>query len=88
MLKMSNGTSIDNSRVDDWQTLVNKPVISIDGQEIGIVRSIQAESLMVDNGPITPDHYLIPKSSVERVENGIIHLKDDSKFVEDRYRFE
>jgi hypothetical protein len=88
MLKMSNGTSIDNSRVDDWQTLVNKPVIAIDGQEIGIVRSIQAESLMVDNGPITPDHYLIPKSSVERVENGIIHLKDDSKFVEDRYRFE
>ena len=88
MVKMSDGTSMGNNRIDDWQTLVNKPVIAIDGQEIGIVRSIQAESLMVDYGPITPDHYLIPKSSVERFENGIIHLKDDSKFVEDRCRFE
>ena len=45
---MSDGTSMGNNRIDDWQTLVNKPVIAIDGQEIGIVRSIKAESLMVD----------------------------------------
>jgi hypothetical protein len=43
---------------------------------------------MVDYGPITPDHYLIPKSSVKNFENGVIHLKNDSKFVETQYRFE
>jgi hypothetical protein len=85
---MNDGRSTGSDMIDDWQTLVNKPIIATDGQEIGIVRSIQAESLMVDYGPITPDHYLIPKSSVERFENGIIRLKEDSKFVEDRYRFE
>jgi hypothetical protein len=88
MVKMGNDAGANYREIGDWQALVNKPVIAIDGQEIGIVRSIQAESLMVDYGPITPDHYLIPKSSVERFENGIIHLKDDSKFVENRYKFE
>lgn len=76
------------SEINDWQALVNKPVIASDGQEVGIVRSIQPQSLMVDYGPITPDHYLIPKSSVKNFENGVIHLKNDSKFVETQYRFE
>jgi hypothetical protein len=85
---MGDDSSISNNKTYDWQILVNKPVFAIDGQEIGIVRSIQPESLVVDYGPITPDHYLIPKSSVKGFENGVIHLKNDSKFVENHYRFE
>jgi hypothetical protein len=87
-MRMSDETNARYNGISDWQALVNKPVIANDGQEVGIVRSIQPESLMVDYGPITPDHYLIPKSSVKNFENGIIHLKNDSKFVESRYRFE
>jgi hypothetical protein len=57
MVKMGNDAGANYREIGDWQA---KPVIAIDGQEIGIVRSIQAESLTVDYGPITPDHYLIP----------------------------
>jgi hypothetical protein len=85
---MGDETNAHYNEISDWQVVVNKPVIANDGQEVGIVRSIQPESLMVDYGPITPGHYLIPKSSVKNFENGIIHLKNDSKFVESRYRFE
>jgi hypothetical protein len=88
MVKMRDDTNANYSEIGDWQALVNKPVIASDHQEVGIVRSIHPESLMVDYGPITPDHYLIPKSSVKDFENGIIHLKNDSKFVESRYKFE
>jgi hypothetical protein len=88
MVEMGDDTEANYSEIGDWQTLVNKPVIASDGQEVGIVRSTQPESLMVDYGPITPDHYLIPKSSVKNFENGVIHLKNDSKFVETQYRFE
>jgi hypothetical protein len=53
MVKMGDDAGANYREIGDWQALVNKPVIAIDGQEIGIVRSIQAESLMVDYGPIT-----------------------------------
>jgi hypothetical protein len=88
MVTMDDDTNANYSDIGDWQALVNKPVIASDGQEVGIVRSIQPERLMVDYGPITPDHYLIPKSSVKNFENGVIHLKNDSKFVEAQYKFE
>jgi hypothetical protein len=76
------------NEIDDWQALVNKPVYANDGREVGIVRSIQSENLMVDYGPITPDHFLVPKSSVKDFDQGVVHLNKDSKFVEDHYRFE
>jgi hypothetical protein len=74
--------------INDWQTLVNKPVYTDDGKEVGIVRSIQSENLIVDYGPITPDHFLVPKSSVRAFEKGIVHLNESSQFVEGHYRFE
>jgi hypothetical protein len=43
---------------------------------------------MVDYGPITPDHFLVPKSSVKDFDQGVVHLNKDSKFVEGHYRFE
>lgn len=80
--------STQNNGIGDWQTLVNKPVYTDDGKEVGIVRSIQSENLMVDYGPITPDHFLVPKSSVRDFENGIVHLNRSSQFVESHYKFE
>ncbi len=80
--------STQNNGISDWQTLVNKPVYTDDGKEVGIVRSIQSENLMVDYGPITPDHFLVPKSSVRDFENGVVHLNRSSQFVESHYKFE
>ena len=78
----------ENNEISDWQGLVNKPVYSNDAQEVGIVTAIQPQHIVVSYGPITTDKYLIPKSSVKNVERGIIYLNEDTKFVEDNYRFE
>ncbi len=80
--------STPTNRIKDCQTLVNKPVYTDDGKEVGIVRSIQSENLIVDYGPITPDHFLVPKSSVRAFEKSIVYLNRSSQFVEGHYRFE
>ena len=77
-----------NDGISDCQELVNKPVYSSDEHEVGIVSVIQPQHLVVSFGPLTPDKYLIPKSSIKNIERGIVYLKENNKFVEDNYRFE
>ena len=72
----------------DWQYLVNKPVYSSDGKDVGVVRSIQPEKLIISFGAVTPDKYLIPKSSVRNIERGIVYLSKTESFVEDNYKYE
>jgi sporulation protein YlmC with PRC-barrel domain len=81
-------TSPIEEKIDDWQKIVNKPVFTRDGKDIGVVESIQAEKIIVTSGPITPDKYAIPKSSiVDFDESGIVRLKEDGKVVEHHYKF-
>ncbi|HZA06141.1 MAG TPA: hypothetical protein VE619_00435 [Nitrososphaeraceae archaeon] len=77
-----------NIKITDWQQLVNKPVYTADGKQVGIVRTVELENLIVDSGPITPDKYLVPKSSITNFERGIVNLDKDSKFVDENYKFE
>ena len=74
--------------IDDWQTLVNKPVFTRDGMDVGVVSEIQPEKLIVTYGPITPDKYLIPKSSVTTIENGVVYLNETGDLVKRNYKFE
>jgi len=78
----------NNLIIEDWQSLVNKPVYSSNGNDIGIVRSVQPEFLITSYGSITQDRYLIPKSSVQTIKNGIIYINEDSDFVEQNFKFE
>jgi hypothetical protein len=78
----------NGNTIDDWQILVNKPVFASDGKEVGIIRSIQPNNLIISYGPVTPDKYLIPKSSVKNFTNGVLYLNDGSEFIENNYRFE
>ena len=77
-----------NTIVEDWQALVNKPIYSSNGKDIGIVRSVQPESLIASFGSITQDRYLIPKTSVQSFKNGIIYINEESDFVEQNFKFE
>jgi hypothetical protein len=77
-----------NERISESQQLVNKPVYTVDGKHIGIVRTVQPENLVVESGPITPDKYLIPKSTINNFDRGIVYLNKDAKFVDDNYKFE
>jgi hypothetical protein len=78
----------DSNRIDDWQSLVNKPVYASDGKQIGIVSSVQPEKLVVSYGPLTPDKYLIPKSSIKTFDNGIVYLNEKSEYITSTYQFE
>ncbi|HJS82277.1 MAG TPA: PRC-barrel domain-containing protein [Nitrososphaera sp.] len=72
----------------NWQTLVNKPVYSSDGKDIGVVREIQPQKIIVSYGPITPDLYAIPKSSMEDFKDGVVYLAETGGYVEHNYKFE
>lgn len=74
--------------IEDWQSLVNKPVFTSDGKDVGVVSQIQPEKLVVTYGPITPDKYLIPKSSITSIEKGVIYLNETGNFVESNYKYE
>jgi sporulation protein YlmC with PRC-barrel domain len=81
------GSNIDE-KIGEWQQLVNKPVYTTDGKEVGIVRTIQPEHLVIEYGPVTRDkRYLIPKSSINNFDRGIVYLNKDAKFVDDNYKF-
>jgi hypothetical protein len=46
-MRMSDEINARYNGISDWQVLVNKPVVAKDGQEVGIVRSIQPESIRI-----------------------------------------
>ena len=77
-----------NIIVEDWQSLVNKPVYSSNGKDIGIVKSIQPEFFITTFGSIAKDKFLIRKTSLQSINNGIIYIKEDSDFVENNFKFE
>ncbi|HEX5921086.1 MAG TPA: hypothetical protein VFY55_04825 [Nitrososphaeraceae archaeon] len=74
--------------IEDWQDLINKPVISSNEREIGVVSDVQPLHIIVSSGPITPNKYNIPKKLVNKFENGVVHLSFSQKDVEDNYEFE
>ena len=81
-------TDKNNVIVEDWQSIVNKPVYSSDGKDIGVVRSVQPEYFISSFGPVTPEKYLVPKSSIQTIKNGIIYINQDSDYVEKNFKYE
>lgn len=75
-------------RVEDWQSLVNKPVISSDEKDIGVVSAVQPLHIIVNSGPITPNKYNIPKDLVTKFENGVVYLKSSQNDIQAKYEFE
>ena len=76
------------NKIEDWQSLINKQVISSDEREIGVVSDVQPLHIIVSSGAITPDKYNIPKELVSKFEDGIISLTVNQMDVEDNYEFE
>ena len=62
----------ENSKeITDWQALA-KTSLSIVAMEKNqeLFLQLQPEKLVVSTEPITPDKYLIPKSSIKNFDNG------------------
>ena len=79
---------METKEISDWQAVVNKPVYTVDGKQVGILSSVQAERIVVTYGPITPNKYLIPKSSIKEFKDGIVYLIEREEFVVKNYQFE
>lgn len=76
------------SKIEDWQALINKPVLSIDEKEIGVVSDVQPLHIIVSSGPVTPNKFNIPKKLVSKFENGVVYLSSSQKDVSDDHEFE
>lgn len=76
------------SKIEDWQALINKPVLSIDEKEIGVVSDVQPLHIIVSSGPVTPNKFNIPKKLVSKFENGVVYLSSSQKDVSDNHEFE
>jgi anthranilate/para-aminobenzoate synthase component II len=76
------------SKIEDWQALINKPVLSIDQKEIGVVSDVQPLHIIVSSGPVTPNKYNIPKKLISKFENGVVYLSSSQKDVSDNHEFE
>jgi anthranilate/para-aminobenzoate synthase component II len=74
--------------ITDWEGLVNKPLLTSDGTEVGIISAVQPEKLVVSHGPITPDKYIIPKSSIKMFKDGVVYIHENFKAVDKNYKFE
>lgn len=76
------------SKIDDWRALINKPVLSIDEKEIGVISDVQPLHIIVSSGPVTPNKYNVPKTMINKFENGIVYLTLSQKEVSDNHEFE
>lgn len=76
------------NKIEDWQSLINKPVLSVDEKEIGVVSDVQPLHIIVSSGPVTPNKYNIPKKLISKFENGVVYLSSSHKDVSDNHEFE
>jgi anthranilate/para-aminobenzoate synthase component II len=76
------------SKIEDWQALINKPVLSIDEKEIGVVSDVQPLHIIVSSGPVTPNKYNIPKKLISKFKNGVVYLSSSQKDISDNHEFE
>lgn len=76
------------SKIENWQALINKPVLSIDEKEIGVVSDVQPLHIIVKSGAVTPNKFNIPKKLISKFENGVVYLSSSQKDVSDNHEFE
>lgn len=76
------------NKIEDGQALINKPVITNDQKEIGVVSDVQPLHLIVSSGPVTPNKYNIPKELISKFENGVVYLSLSQQEVADKHEFE
>lgn len=88
IIKCNKVSIISMDKIEEWQALINKPAISNDGIEIGVVSAVQPLHIIVNSGPITPNKYNIPKELVTKFENGIVYVSSSQKDIESNYEFE
>jgi hypothetical protein len=60
--KNNDNTHNDDDPFSNWSDLIHKPVYSNDGKNLGFLRRILSDYMVVGEGLITVKKYFIPKS--------------------------
>jgi hypothetical protein len=58
----------------DWSIHINKPVYSIDGKRLGLLRKSSSDYLIISGGLINLSRYFVPKSMAESASKSGIKL--------------
>jgi hypothetical protein len=69
-----NNDNNDDDPFSNWSDLIHKPVYSIDGKNLGFLRRILSDYMVVGGGLINLKKYFIPKSLAESVSKKGIRL--------------
>jgi hypothetical protein len=81
----------NNYNYDDpfsnWSDLIHKPVYSIDGKNLGFLRKINSDYMVVGAGLISLKSYFIPKSLAESVSKKGIRLNITAYEARSRYSY-
>jgi hypothetical protein len=81
----------NNYNYDDpfsnWSDLIHKSVYSIDGKNLGFLRKIHSDYMIVGTGLISLKSYFIPKSLAESVSKRGIRLNITAYEVRSRYSY-
>lgn len=71
----------------DWIDLVHKPVYSIDGRKLGVLRKILLDFMIVESGLINLTKYFIPKALAGSVSDKGIKLRITAYEARSRYSY-
>jgi hypothetical protein len=69
-----NNDNNDDDPLSNWSDLIHKPVYSIDGKNLGFLRRMLSDYMVVGGGLINLKKYFIPKSLAESISKKGIRL--------------
>jgi hypothetical protein len=64
----------ESNPFSDWSRHINKPVYSIDGKRLGLLRKTSSDYMIISGGLINLSRYFIPKSMAESASKSDIKL--------------
>ena len=80
-----NNDNNDDDPLSNWSDLVHKPVYSIDGKNLGFLRRMLSDYMVVGGGLINLKKYFIPKSLAESISKKEIRLTITASEARSKY---
>jgi hypothetical protein len=77
----------ESNPFSDWSIHINKPVYSIDGKRLGLLRKTSSDYMIISGGLINLSRYFVPKSMVESAIKGGIKLSITTYEARTKYSY-
>ena len=77
----------ESNPFSDWSIHINKPVYSIDGKRLGLLRKTSLDYMIISGGLINLSRYFVPKSMAESAIKGGIKLSITTYEARTKYSY-